>query len=113
VDVDDVRAHRAQLLAQGRQRERRRREVRDRAVGLDTDRPAERDEPLGHLARLGAGTSMQPNGKPVGGVERREHPYLMAVGAELLGEGFDVTGDSARVRPRVRRHQGDAHRAAC
>ena len=99
----------AQLAAQRRDRVRRVREVRDGAVGLDADRAPQRDDPVRQLARLGPGATMHPRRQPVGRVIGREHAHVVAAGHELLGQRLDVAGDSARVAPRVRRHEGDPH----
>ena len=73
--------------------------------------PGRSNEPVGALAGLRAGAAVQPGGQAVVRVEGREDAHVVALDAELGGQGLDVAGDAPGVRPRIRRHQGDAHRA--
>jgi hypothetical protein len=109
VHVDDVELPGAQLAAQRRDGRGRRREVGDGAVGRPADRGAERDQPLGRVAALGAGAPVQPGGAPVVVVVRREHAYVVPGHEQLAGERLDVAGDPAGVRPRIGRDEGDPH----
>ena len=109
VEVGDVVAPAAQLLAQAHHGEPAGGDVRDGAVCGDADRAPERHEALGRRQPLGARAAMQARGRGVIGVKGREDMGLVPRRPQLGREGLDVTRDTARVGPRVRRDEGDPH----
>ena len=109
VQMDDVEAAAAQLTAQVDHRRRAVGHVRDGAVGREADRPPQRDEPLGQLVARRPRPAMHARGKAVVWIDRRQHAHVVSRGQVLLREGLDVPRHAPRIRPRVRRHQRDAH----
>ena len=75
------------------------REIRDRAIGLEADRAAERHEVLGGRQRLRTGTAVHHRGEGVGRIERSEHAHVVPVCDEALGERLDVPGHTPGVGP--------------
>ena len=110
VQVHDVGREGAQLAPHRGHRMRAVREVGHRAVRRPAERAAQRHQPRGNLARLRARATVRDRGRAGIAVERCEHAHLVTCGRELGGEGFDVARDAARVRPRVRRDEGNPHR---
>jgi hypothetical protein len=112
VDVHDVVAARAQLVAQAGERRGRQGEVRDRPVGGQARRAAERDEVRRQRPGSGPGAAVQP-GDPAGvAVDGGQDAHVVALPEQLLGEGLDVARHTARIGPRVRRDEGDPHGAS-
>ena len=110
VDVDHVVAAGAQLAAASRPRRGRDRHIRHRAVGLEADRAAQRDQVVGGRQRLRPRAAMQDRCDPIvdgsyGASTRTSCPSAM----KLLGEGLDVPRHAARIGPRIRRNQRDPH----
>ena len=85
-------------------------DVRDRAVGREADRAAQRDEVLGQRALRRARSTVQAQRETVVRIDRRQDADLVPGGEVLLGERLDVARHSPWVRPRIRRHQRDPHR---
>jgi hypothetical protein len=108
VDVDDIEAPGAKLAAHRRHRVGKDREVGDRAVGGEPDRPAERDQVVGALANLGAGAVQEP-GAAIRRVVGGEHPDLVAALDELACESLDMAVDAARIGPRIGADDCDSH----
>ena len=110
VDVDDVEAARRELAAQRRDGARRGRERGHRAVHGQAERAPQRHQVVRHGTVLGPGTTMQPRRHAVVRVVGGEHADVVAEPVELTRQSLDVAHHAARVRPRVRRHEGDPHR---
>ena len=109
VDVDDVIAAAAQLVAHREHGVRRQRHVGNGAVGRQPDCPAERDQAIGGLARLRGGTPVQAARERVVGVEGRKDARLMPDRRERLCERPYVTRHATRVGPGIGRDEGDTH----
>ena len=109
VDVDDVVAAGTQLVAHLRDARRGRRDVRHRPVRGEAEGPPEGDQVLGQGDVRRACPCVQ-QGCPAGvAIDRGEHTDLVALGDQLLRKGLDMPRDTTRVRPRVRRDEGDPH----
>jgi hypothetical protein len=109
MDVHDVVAAAAQLVVERRHAVRGDRQIRDRAVGLEADRAAQRHQVVGHRQRLRGRAAVQDRRVQIHRVIRREHADVMALGEELFGERLDMPGHTPRVGPRIGRYQRDPH----
>ena len=103
VDVDDVEAAVPKRVAEHGHPVRGEREVRDRAVRGDADRPAQRDEPRRH------GTGLRPGAiiRVVGG----EQSNVVPAAEQFSPQRLDVPAYPARIRKRIRGDQRYAHRS--
>ena len=94
VDVDHVVAAGTQLAVHRGDTVGCDRQVRDGAVGLEADRPSERDEVVGRLDRLWPGATMQTRRKAARRIERGEDADVVALFEEPLGQRLDVPRDA-------------------
>ena len=85
------------------------RQVRDRAVGLEADRAAQRHQVFGRFQRLRPGATVQHRRERVRRVVRRQHPDVVAVRDERSASASMCLVTPPGIRPRVRRQDRDPH----
>ena len=108
MEVDDVEALLGEHLAHPRDRARREDDVRQRAVGRDDDRAADRDDPRREVAVAAAARVEEPRQVP-GRVVAHHDLDLVAARAERVGLVLGVLDDAAPVRPREGDDDPDLH----
>ena len=109
LDVDDVEAAVAKLAAQLAIASGKTDEVRDRAVGAEADRAAERRQVVGHRPDARSGSAVERTAEAVRRVPGREDPDFVSPPDQMLGERLGMPVDAPLIRPRIRRDEGDSH----